>query len=93
MFHKLYARRKSFYFVFMTSGFLSFTSLNKFSRSKLKRVFPNFKILSENLTSFGKKHDFRQKFNIMTACLQEARVIPSKYNGVAIVEITHIYSE
>ena len=40
-----------------------------------------------------KKHDFRQKVNNMTAWLQEARVIPSKYNGVAVVEITHIYSE
>ena len=39
------------------------------------------------------KHDFRQKVSIMTARLQEARVIPSKYNGVAVVEITHIYSE
>ena len=56
-------------------------------------VFPNFKIPSENLTSLGKKHDFRQKVNIMTTRLQEARVIPSKYNGVAVVEITHIYSE
>ena len=44
-----------------------------------------------NLTSLGKKHDFCQKVNIMTARLQEARVIPSKYNGVAVVEITHIY--
>ena len=36
MFHKLYARRKSFYFVFMTSCFLSgSTSLNKFSRVAL----------------------------------------------------------
>ena len=31
------------------------------------------------------KHDFRQKVSIMTARLQEARVIPSKYNGVAVV--------
>ena len=67
-------------------------SLNR-TRSKLKYVFPNFKIPSENLTSLGKKHDFRQKVNIMTARLQEARVIHSKYNGVAVVEITHIYSE
>ena len=63
------------------------------TRSKLKCVFPNFKNPSENLTFLGKKHDFRQKVNIMTARLQEARVIPSKYNGVAVVEITHIYSE
>ena len=37
MFHiKLYARRKSFYFVFMTSGFFyRSTSLNKFSRVAL----------------------------------------------------------
>ena len=64
------------------------------TRSKLKCVFPNFKIPSENLTSLGKKHDFRQKVNIMTARLQEARVIPSKYNRVVVVvEITHIYSE
>ena len=63
------------------------------TRSKLKCVFPNFKIPSENLTSHSEKHDFRQKVNIMTARLQEARLIPSKYNGVAVVEITHIYSE
>ena len=63
------------------------------TRSKLKCVFPNFKIPSENLTSLGKKHYFRQKVNIMTARLQEARVIHSKYNGVAVVEIAHIYSE
>ena len=35
MFHKLNARRKSFYFVFMTSGFYRSTSLNKFSRVTL----------------------------------------------------------
>ena len=35
MFHKLNARRKSFYFVFMTSGFYRSTSLNKFSRVAL----------------------------------------------------------
>ena len=63
------------------------------TRSKLKCVFPNFKIPSENLTLLGKKHDFRQNVNIMTARLQEASVIPSKYNGVAVVEITHNYSE
>ena len=55
------------------------------TRSKLKCVFPNFKIPSENLTFLGKKHDFRQKVSIMTARLQEASVIPSKYNGVAVV--------
>ena len=60
---------------------------------RLVGVFPNFKIPSENLTSLGKKHDFRQKVNIMTARLQEARVIPSKYNGIAVAEITHIYFE
>ena len=33
MFHKLNARRESFYFVFMTSDFLSFhVSLNEFCR-------------------------------------------------------------
>ena len=63
------------------------------TRSKPKCVFPNFKIPSENLTFLGKKHDFRQKGNIMTARLKEASVIPSKYNGVAVVEITHNYSE
>ena len=36
MFHKLYARRKSFYFVFMTPGFFyRSTSLNKFSHVAL----------------------------------------------------------
>ena len=40
-----------------------------------------------------KKNDFRQKVSIMTARLQEARVIHSKYNGVTVVEITHISSE
>ena len=35
MFHKLYARRKSFYFVFMTSPFYRSTSLNKFSSVEL----------------------------------------------------------
>ena len=35
MFHKLNARRKSFYFVFMTSCFYRSTSLNKFSRVAL----------------------------------------------------------
>ena len=65
----------------------------KFNAFQTKCVFPNFKIPSENLTSLGKKHYFRQKVNIMTARLQEARVIHSKYNGVAVVEIAHIYSE
>ena len=35
MFYKLHARRKIFYFVFMTSGFYRSTSLNKFSRVAL----------------------------------------------------------
>ena len=66
------------------------------TRSKLKCVFPNFKIPSENPASLGqkkKKNDFRQKINIMTARLKEARVIPSKHNGVAVVKIKHIYFE
>ena len=66
----------------------------KFNAFQTKCVFPNFKIPSENLTSLRKIHDFRQKVNIMTARLQEARVIPSKYkyNRVVVVEITHILS-
>ena len=50
-------------------------------------------IPSENLTSLGKKHDFRQQVNTIIAHSQEAREIHSKYNGVAVVEITHIYFE
>ena len=42
------------------------------TRSKLKCVFPNFKILSENLTFLGKKHDFRQKVSIMTASYKKS---------------------
>ena len=38
-----------------------------------------------------KKNDFRQKINIMTARLKEARVIPSKHNGVAVVKIKHLF--
>ena len=56
--------------------------------------FQTSKFRQKNLTSLGKKHNFRQKVNIITGRLQEAIiVIPSKYNGVAVVEITYIYSE
>ena len=62
------------------------------------KYFPNAfqtkMCFSKLQNSLGKKkHDFRQKVNNMTAWLQEARVILSKYNGVAVVEITYIYSE
>ena len=54
--------------------------------------FQTSKFRQKNLTSLGRKHNFRQKVNIVTGRLQEAIiVIPSKYNGVVVVEILNLY--